>query len=246
MRAVIIDDEASLRESTTTLLSIYSPDIEIVGQAGGVKSGIQLIKDTNPDLVFLDVEMPDGMGFDVVHSFRDRKFAVIFITGHNEYAVKAFRLSAIDYIMKPVDPDLLEKAVNKVRHSFANGMMELQMKALESNFGQKKLKRIVLKDAEKVYLISLDEIIRCESSDNYTSFYLSDQRVILVSTTLKEYENLLGDQGFFRCHQSHLINLTFFDHFERKTGGTLTMKDGSIIPVASRKRDTLMKALESM
>ena len=117
MRAVIVDDEISLRESTNTLLSIYCPDIEVVGLASGVKEGIQLIKETAPDIAFLDIEMPDGLGFDIVHAFPQRNFSVIFVTGHNEYAVKAFKFSAIDYILKPIGPDDLERAVNKAKES---------------------------------------------------------------------------------------------------------------------------------
>ncbi len=246
MRTVIIDDEASLRESTKTLLSIYTPEVEIVGQAGGVKEGIELIKSTDPDLVFLDVEMPDGTGFDVVHFFKERKFVVVFITGHDAYAVKAFKLSAIDYIMKPVDPELLEKAVMKAKYNLATENLDLHMKALQSNTASKRFNRIILKDAEKVFLISLDEIIRCESSGNYSRFHLTNDRTILVSTTLKEYETLLSDQGFFRPHQSHLINVTFFEHFERKTGGKITMRDGSQIPVSSRKREPLIELLQNL
>ena len=246
MRAVIIDDETSLRESTSTLLSIYCPDIEIIGQAANVRDGIQLIQSVNPDLAFLDVEMPDGTGFDIVHAFRDRNFGVIFITGHDEYAVKAFRLSAIDYILKPIDPDELEKAVEKAKSSYISGEAGLHIKALESNIGEKRLQRIILKDSEKVYLVGVDEIIRCESDDNYTKFYLTEERKIMVSTTLKEYENLLAGQDFFRCHQSHLINLNFFDHFDKREGGSVHMKDGSMLPVSVRKRDQLMKALEEL
>ncbi|MEQ9307195.1 MAG: LytTR family DNA-binding domain-containing protein [Marinoscillum sp.] len=246
MRAVIIDDEASLRESTQTLLSIYCPEIEIVGQADCVKAGISLIQSTDPDLAFLDVEMPDGTGFDIVHSFRERNFAVIFITGHDDYAVKAFKLSAIDYILKPIDPEELERAVNKAKASIEAGITGLQMKALESNLSKKKVERIVLKDSEKIYLIGVDEIIRCESEDNYTRFYLTEKRVIMVSTTLKEYETLLGAQDFFRCHQSHLINLNYFAHYDKREGGSVKMKDGSALPVSVRKREQLMKALEQL
>lgn len=246
MRAVIIDDEASVRESTLTLLSIYCPDVEVIGQASGVKDGIRLIKDLKPDLAFLDVEMSDGTGFDVVYSFRERDFAVIFITGHNEYAVKAFRLSAIDYILKPLDPEDLEEAVNKARANYQAGLMGLQMKALESNLSENSIQRLLLKDAEKIYLISVDEIIRCESDDNYTRFYLTQERKIMVSTTLKEYETLLTGRDFFRCHQSHLINLNYFDHYDKREGGSVVMKDGSILPVSVRRKDLLIKALEEL
>ena len=215
MRAVIIDDEASVRESTQTLLSIYCPDIEVIGQASGVKEGIALIQEKKPDLAFLDVEMSDGTGFDVVYSFKDRDFAIVFVTGHNEYAVKAFRLSAIDYILKPIDPEDLEKAVAKARQNFQATLAGLQMKALESNLSESRPQRILLKDSEKIYLIDIKDIVRCESDDNYTRFYLTKNRKVMVSTTLKEYENMLSGQDFFRCHQSHLINLNYFDHYDK-------------------------------
>ncbi|HCX22038.1 MAG: DNA-binding response regulator [Flammeovirgaceae bacterium] len=246
MRAVIVDDEISLRESTNTLLSIYCPDIEVVGLASGVKEGIQLIKETAPDIAFLDIEMPDGLGFDIVHAFPQRNFSVIFVTGHNEYAVKAFKFSAIDYILKPIDPDDLERAVNKAKESHEKTISGIQLKALEQNLEQKKLSKIVLKDSEKVYLVDTGEIIRCESSDNYTKFFLTEDRTILVSTTLKEYENLFSGQYFFRCHQSHLINLIYFDHYDKREGGSVVMKNGDILPVSVRKKDQLMKALQEL
>ncbi|WP_258100498.1 LytR/AlgR family response regulator transcription factor [Marinoscillum pacificum] len=246
MRAVIVDDEPSLRESTKTLLSIYCPDIEVVGVASGVKEGIQLIKDITPDLAFLDIEMQDGLGFDIIHAFPQRDFSVIFVTGHNEYAVKAFKFSAIDYILKPIDPDDLERAVNKAKESHEKTISGIQLKALEQNLGQKQLSKVVLKDSEKVYLVDTTEIIRCESSDNYTHFYLTDNRTILVSTTLKEYENMFNGQYFFRCHQSHLINLTYFDHYDKREGGSVVMKNGDTLPVSVRKKDQLMKALQAL
>lgn len=246
MQALIIDDEPSLRESTATLLSIYCPDIEVVGTAGGVKQAISLIKAVKPDLIFLDVEMPDGTGFDVIHAFPERDFAVIFITGHNEYAIKAFKFSAIDYILKPLDPDDLERAVKKARQSFNPALSAFQLSALQSNLEKSKPNRIVLKDANHVYLVEVDEIIRCESDDNYTRFFLTDNRSILISTTLKDYENLLAAHHFFRCHQSHLVNLRFFSKFDKREGGSMHLKDGNVLPVSTRKREQLMKILETL
>ena len=246
MRAVVIDDEDSVRESTQTLLAIYCPDVEVVGTASGVKSGIECIKNEKPDLVFLDVEMKDGTGFDVAYSFPRRDFSIIFVTGHNEYALKAFKCSAIDYLLKPVDPEDLEKAVSKAKTASRHDLNQLQMKALEGNLSEKKLNRILLKDAEKVYLIDVNEIIYCESDDNYTRFHISDNRVILVSTTLKEYESLFSDLDFFRCHQSYLINLRYFDYLDKREGGSVRMKNGDVLPVSVRKRESLIKALESI
>lgn len=246
MRAVIVDDEPSLRESTKTLLGIYCPDIELIGEADGVKSGVELIRKLQPDLAFLDIEMKDGLGFDIIHAFPQRNFAVIFVTGHNEYAVKAFKFSALDYILKPIDPDDLERAVEKAKDKHERAISGIQLKALESNLTQKTLSKVVLKDSEKVYLVDTSEIIRCESNDNYTRFTLTEGRKILVSTTLKEYETMFSGNYFFRCHQSHLINLSFFDHYDKREGGSVVMKNGDYLPVSVRKKDQLMKALETL
>jgi two-component system, LytTR family, response regulator len=245
MRAVVIDDESNLRQTTKALLSVYCPEVEVLGEADGVATGMALIKSQKPDLVFLDVEMADGTGFDIMHAFPQRDFAVIFITAHDDYAVRAFKFSAIDYILKPIDPDDLERAVKKAIKKLDSGVSGLHLKALESNLKVPKLKRIVLRDAEKVYLVDISEIIRCESDDNYTNFYLTEGRKILVSNTLKEYETLFVNHDFFRCHQSHLINLHFFDHFDKREGGSICLKDGSVLPVSVRKREQLMKVLES-
>lgn len=246
MRAVIVDDEPSLRESTKTLLSIYCPEVTVVGEADGVKAAVELIQSSKPDLVFLDIEMRDGLGFDVLHVFPDRAFAVIFVTGHNEYAVKAFKISAIDYLLKPIDPEELERAVTKAQTSMHRSVSGVQIQTLQHQLNNRELTKIVLKDSEKVYLIDIAEIVRCESSDNYTRFFLTDKRSILVSTTLKEYEKLLDSQSFFRTHQSHLVNLRHMDHYDKREGGTLVMKDQSRLPVSVRKKEQLLKALEKL
>ena len=246
MRAVIIDDEASLRESNQTLLAIYCPEIEVVAMADGVKSGIATIQKEQPDLVLMDVEIKDGTGFDVVSAFPNRDFAVIFITGHDEYALKAFKFSAIDYLLKPIDPDELVKAVNKAKKSHEQGLSGLQLKTLESNLAKKKLERILLRDAEKVYLIDINDITRCSADDNYTRFFIMDGKELLISNTLKEYETLFDGLDFFRCHQSHLINLKYFSYYEKKEGGIIHMKDGSTVPVSVRKKDQLLKILETL
>ena len=246
MRAVIIDDESSLRESNQTLLAIYCPEIDVVAMADGVKAGIATIQKEQPDLVLLDVEMKDGTGFDVVSAFPNRDFAVIFITGHDEYALKAFKFSAVDYLLKPIDPDELVKAVKKAETSLSQGLSALQLKTLETNLSKKKLERILLRDSEKVYLIDIKDIIRCTADDNYTRFYLHDGKELLISNTLKEYETLFDGLDFFRCHQSHLINLKYFAFFEKKDGGIIHMKDGSTVPVSVRKKDQLLKMLETL
>jgi len=246
MRIVLVDDDVNVIENMKTLLSIYSPDDQVVAEANGVKSGVECLKMHRPDLLLLDVEMQDGTGFDLLSIYGELDFKVIFVTGHDAYAIRAFKYSAIDYLLKPVDPDDLVAAIHKAR-SMADKEQNLQVTNLIQNkrtTGQDQ--KIVLKDSEAVYLVSVKEIIRCESDTNYTRFFLVDGRTLMVSKTLKEFDTLFQDQHFFRAHQSHLINLMHFDKYDKKDGGTLFMKDGSQLPVAVRKKEALIEALERM
>ncbi|UXX79969.1 LytTR family DNA-binding domain-containing protein [Reichenbachiella carrageenanivorans] len=244
MRIVLIDNDATVRENLNILINIYAPDLKIVGEASGVQEGLACIRANKPDLVLLDVEMNDGTGFDLLAMYGTLDFKLIFVTGHNEYAIKAFKYSAIDYLLKPVDPDELSKAIAKAQQAFDAQDQNLRVANLVQNQQSSCAnQKIVLKDAETVYLVDVTDIIRCESETNYTKFYLIDGRMIMVSRTLKEFDQLLKGQSFFRAHQSHLINLHQFDRYEKKEGGMIYMKDGSTLPVAVRKKDALMSAL---
>lgn len=245
MRAVIIDDDPSMRENLNSLLSIYCVDITLVGEADGVKSGVDLIRTVNPDLVFMDIEMKDGTGFDVLSISGKPTFKLIFVTGHDQYAIKAFKFSAIDYILKPVDPDDLIRAVDKARRT-SMAMNKLQIETLVTNRAVGKSKKMVLNDAQNTYLITIENIIRCESDVNYTRFFLSDHKSILVSKTLKSFDELLDEYGFFRCHQSHLINLNYFDRYEKTEGGMVHLKNGEVVPISVRKKEELMSKLSKL
>jgi two-component system LytT family response regulator len=247
MRIILIDDEEVVRDNLKTLLAIYSPESVVIAEADGVQSGLECLKANKPDLLLLDVEMKDGTGFDLLSFYGELDFKVVFVTGHNGYAIKAFKYSAIDYLLKPVDPDDLISALSKVNEQNNHAELNLKVSNLTENkksvFAEKK---IVLKDAETVYLITVKDIIRCQSETNYTRFYLIDGRKILVSRTLKEFASLFEDQLFFRAHQSHLINLHHFDRYDKKEGGIVYMKDGTTLPVAVRKKESLMSALENL
>lgn len=247
MRLVIIDDDKVVRENLKTLLSIYAPDNEIIAEADGVQTGLACLKKYKPDLLLLDIEMKDGSGFDLLSFYGELDFKVIFVTGHNGHAIKAFKFSALDYVLKPVDPDDLKAAIEKAEESSYKQEQGLKVANLVSNTKTSNSdQKIVLKDAESVYLVTIKDIIRCESETNYTRFFLTDGRVIMVSKTLKEYDGLFEDQSFFRAHQSHLINLLHFDKYEKKEGGIVHMKDGNKVPVAVRKKEALMSALKKL
>ncbi|SMD33170.1 two component transcriptional regulator, LytTR family [Reichenbachiella faecimaris] len=247
MRLVLIDDESTVRENLKILLNMYTPHAKVVGEASGVQEGLTCIKLNHPDLVLLDVEMKDGTGFDLLAMYGKIDFKLIFVTGHNEYAIKAFKYSAIDYVLKPIDPDDLKAAIGKASEHFDEQELNLKVSNLVGNKNTvNEQQNVILKDAENVYLVAVEDIIRCESEANYTKFFLSDGRKLIISKTLKEYDQLFAGQSFFRAHQSHLINLNHFDRYEKKEGGIVYMKDGSVLPVAVRKKEALMIRLQSL
>ncbi|MGL1886236.1 MAG: LytTR family DNA-binding domain-containing protein [Reichenbachiella sp.] len=246
MRAVLVDDDISVIENLKTLLSIYFPEVEVVDFAQGVKTGIACIKKNKPDLVLLDVEMQDGTGFDLLALYGDIDFQLIFVTGHNGFAIKAFKYSALDYVLKPVDPEDLSSAIEKAKVATSQEQQIKVNSFVQNQSAADPDKKIVLKDSEAVYLVTINDIVRCESDGNYTNFYLVDGRKLTISKTLKEYDSMFKRSFFFRAHQSHLINLHHFDRMVKKDGGIVYMKDGSELPVAVRKKDALMTALSSI
>ena len=247
MRAIIVDDEDAVRETTRMFMELYVQEVEILEECANVADGYEAICRLRPDLVLLDIEMPGGTGFDLLSKFEEVDFDVIFITGHNDYAIKAFKFSAVDYLLKPLDPEDLINAIDRLKSHRHKADRELRWQALLEGQEQEQLPaKIVLSDADNLYLVETMEIVRCQSEGNYTHFFLSDGRELLISRTLKEYDAMLAGDVFFRAHQSHLINLNFFTQYSKKEGGYIVMKDGSEIPLAVRKRDALLKALRTI
>jgi two-component system LytT family response regulator len=248
LRAVVIDDIDSIRIKNIGVIKSSCPNIAIIGQANSVESGVNLIKQIVPDIVFLDVEMPDGTGFDLLQKLKPINFKVIFITGYEDFAIRAFRFSAIDYLLKPLDPNDLIEAVSKAEEALTKGVMELKLNTLFSNLERpKNLQKLVLKTAEKIYSVNIQDIVNCESDKNYTTFYFINAPKLVVSTTLKEYETLLKPFQFFRAHQSHLINMLYFDHFIKTDGGnTIVMKNKNAIPLAIRKKEEFLALVDNL
>lgn len=247
LRAIIIDDIHNIRQKNMAVIKQHCPDVAIIAEADSVASGVAAIRKYLPDLVFLDVEMSDGTGFDLLQQLKPIDFKVIFITAFQEFAIKAFRFSAIDFLLKPIDPADLIEAVKKARETLSKEMLELQFSTLFSNIERpRNLQKIILKTAEKVYSINVQDIIRCESTKNYTTFYMLNGQKLLVSTTLKEYETMLLPLGFFRTHQSHLINMLYFDHYVKTDSGSIIMKDKTVIPLSVRKKEEFLNVLSSL
>ncbi len=248
MKAVVVDDEFFSRQTVTDLLNDNFKDIEVVGQADSVKTAVELIPSLKPDLVFLDVDLTDGTGFDILNLLKPIDFKIIFITAHQEYAMKAIKFSAFDYILKPVSESELKAAVERVLADKNSANYQLKMDAFFYNAEniRKEGKKIVLKTSESIHLVSVCDIIRCEADNNYTTFYLATGERIVISHGLKEYEDLLGSYGFFRVHQSHLINLKFIARFDKKDGGYVILTDKSQIPVSQRKKQKLLEVIEGL
>lgn len=248
LRAIVIDDIESIRKRHITLIKANCPNISIIGQADSVESGVKLVSQLSPDIVFLDVEMPDGTGFDLLQKLKPFQFKVIFITGYEDFAIRAFRFSAIDYLLKPLDAVHLVEAVKKAEESMGKEVFDMKLNNLFSNLERpKNLQKLILKTAEKIYSVNIQDIVNCESDTNYTTFNFINAPKLVVSTNLKEYEALLGPHNFFRTHQSHLINMAYFDHFIKTDGGnTIVMKNKTTIPLSVRKKEDFLILLENL
>lgn len=246
LKTLIIDDENKARDTIKDMLNIYCPEVTVIGEADSVLSGINAIKKLKPDLVFLDIKMPDGTGFDLLNRLDNKPFSLIFLTAFDEYAVKAFRFSAVDYLLKPLDPDELMTSIERVVESKENENQHID--ALLNNLKSIKNdnKKIVLKTAESIFLVNVSDIIRCESTGNYTQFIILNQKPVLVSKTLKEYDDILTDYNFFRVHQSHLVNLNHIIRLDKADGGTLVLTNDHTVPVSTRKKEALVKALSEI
>jgi two-component system LytT family response regulator len=245
-KALIIDDENRTRELIAKMITSFGLDIEAIPAGENVQSGIKAIEEIKPDIVFLDIQMPDGTGFDLLRSVKNKNFEVVFITAHEEFAIKAIKFSALDYLLKPIDPSELRAAVERAIKAVDDKKEDSQFEALQHNIQPSQKRRLVLKTQESVYVVELHEIIRCEADRNYTSFFLVGGKKILVSKTLKEYETLLSSHNFLRVQQSHLINLDYVDRYDKGNGGSVVMKDGSEVPLSPAKREIFFKILENL
>lgn len=246
IKILIIDDEKRTRDLISKMILSFGYPVQTITEGESVATGIAAIEKHKPDLVLLDIQMPDGTGFDVIKGVKSKEFEVIFITAHEEFAIKAIRFSALDYILKPVDPDELHSALERAMNALKTKPATNQYEALQYNTQPSQKRRLVLKTQESVFVVELDNIIRCEADRNYTTFFLDSGNKIFVSKTLKEYEMLLSGHQFLRVQQSHLINLNFVERYDKADGGAVVMKDGSQVPLSTSKRDIFFSILENL
>jgi two-component system LytT family response regulator len=222
----------------------------VVGQVEEVAQGVNALHQLKPDVLFLDIQLTDGTGFDILEQFQKQfgkpNFQVIFITAHEQYALKAFRFSALDYLLKPIDLDDLQQVIEKIRKNKNQVSEYKNIEVLLEHLSQKtSSKRMALPTAEGIHLFDIKDIIRIESSDNYSIFYFKNNEKIMVSKTLKDYEDLLTPHGFERIHQSHLINMSYLKSFLKKDS-YVVMIDGKQLPVAIRKKDKLQQIINQL
>lgn len=245
--AVIIDDIDNSRITLTHDLEEYCPQIKIIGEADGVKTGIDEIRAKKPDVVFLDIQLGDGTGFDILEQIGYIDFQVIFTTALDSYGIKAIKFSALDYLLKPVDPDELVEAVKKLEQNVKKDKIKSSIDLLLENIRDINPagKRIALNSADKVHLVNVSDIIRCESRGAYTIFFLKNKEQIVDTKNLKEYELLLEEYSFIRVHHSHLINFNYLKEFIKKDGGYAIMTDNTQVPVSFRKRNKLLDMIRS-
>ncbi|MBA4153336.1 LytTR family DNA-binding domain-containing protein [Flavobacterium sp.] len=250
--AILIDDDANLRAGMRQLLSMYAPEINVLGEAESVQSGVEAINLLQPQVIFLDIQLSDGTGFDLLEKLAEMNgkisSQVVFITAHEQYAIKAFRFSALDFLLKPVDPEELQKVIHKIKNVLAKSDNYAHIDLLLENIRRKvdNFKRIALSTSDGIHLFEISDIIRCESEDNYTKFFIKNNKPILISKTLKEYEDLLTEHGFERIHQSHLINLVYLKSYIKRDGGYVVMADNSNLPISQRKKERLQELLKTL
>jgi len=247
MKVLIVDDESAARENAKLLLANQYPEVLLCGEAMDVKTAYEAILVHQPDLVLLDIDLPDGDAFDLLKKFSQINFGIIFITAHEQYALQAIKFSALDYLLKPYTSGEFADAMRRAaQREQQNGLQARFSTLLQNMQTRNEPVKMVLRTSESIHVVVVNDIIRLEADGNYTRFFLNSRNPILVSKNLKEYELLLENHGFFRSHQSHLVNSRHLVCFHKADGGALGMSDQSRVPVATRFRDRVMRQLEHL
>jgi two-component system LytT family response regulator len=244
-KALIVEDELRSREFLKNLVSEFCPELEVTGTATNVDEAVAFINEQSPDIVFMDIEMQTGTGFDVLQRIQHRNFHVIFTTAYDHYAIKAIKFSAVDYLLKPINLEELQEAVKKavqhIRQDADENRIELLIRNLRRPAGEDY--SISLSTSEGVEFVQLGQIIRLEANGPYSTFFLKGDRKIMVSKNLKEYEILLSDHGFFRIHNSHIINLREVRKMVKTDGGYAVMNDNSMITISPKKKEEFISLM---
>lgn len=247
IKAVIIEDETKSRELLSTLITKHCEGISVVATAENVETGVNAIRKFSPQIIFLDISMPDGSGFDLLGKVQDMKFDVIFTTATDKYALKAIKYSALDYLLKPIDVEELKNAVNKMAEKKTNLSSVENLAFLLQNLKQSNdnYNKITLPTGNAYEIVTVKDIIRCEAEGSYTNFYLANGKKMMVSASLKHYEDLLPEKDFIRVHHHHLINMNHVVRFLKVDGGYAVMSDNTQVEISRRKKDSFLQKLNS-
>ena len=253
LKAIIVDDQLkAIKTLRQDLLFLFPNSVQVIGESTTIEEAVILFKEFKPDLIFLDIDLKIGTGFDFlkqISAFDYANYDIIFTTAFNQFAIKAIKYSAFDYLLKPVDRDELENSINRLiscrttKQTKSKIELILETEAIATN---SKEKRIALTTAEEIHFVKIKDILRCEASHNYTTFYLVNSQKILVAKTIKEYEGILKYHSFVRTHQSHLVNLNYVSSFIKEDGGVLLMNNKVRVPVSRRKKEEVILALKQL
>ncbi|WP_318312125.1 LytR/AlgR family response regulator transcription factor [Flagellimonas crocea] len=248
LKAVIIEDEKHSRETLKSMLEEFCKGVQVIAMAGSVEEGVKVLSIYSPDIVFLDIELQSGVGFDVLNQIKDPNFEVIFTTAFEKYAIKAIKFSSLDYLLKPIDLDELQQAVEKARTRMDTNVYREQLDTLMQSVNKGKLRpeKICLATTAGMEFIAIDDIIACKADGSYTCFMLEDENTLLVSKHLKEYENLLAEHQFMRIHNSYVINLKKVKKYVKSDGGYLIMSNDLEVNISPRKKDDLIEAMKKL
>jgi two-component system, LytTR family, response regulator len=245
IKSIIVDDESNNIENLQQIIKTWCPQIDVVATASNAGDAIAAIKANQPHLLFLDIQMPGQSGFDVLRAFDKIDFEVIFITAYDKYGIQAIKFSALDYLLKPIDIAefklAIEKATQKINSRQQNHSIENLLEYIKT--GQKETPKITLPTLTEIRYVKITDIVRCEASNNYTTFYLQSGEQVLVCKTLKEFADILKPHHFVRTHQSHLVNVQFVKSYLKEDGGTLLLSDQTKIPISRQNREMVKDAL---
>lgn len=244
--AILVDDLPAALTLLENDIQQKHPSLEIIGKAAGVVEAAKLLRKKQPDILFLDIMLGDGTGFDILEIFPDLKSKIIFVTASDEFAIRAFKFAAIDYVLKPYSDADLKNAIDKAKQQIQPDSEQLSVLKQSITAPNQRPKKISLHTLDKIVVVDLDEIVRCESDNNYTKFFFQDGSRILVTKTLKFFSDMLKNYQFLRVHQSHLVNVKYVKEFIKSDGGYLVLKDKNTVPVSVRKRTEVIEALNTI
>ena len=249
LKIFIAEDETNTLNFISNIIKNYTPNTELIGSSKTVKKAVSFLNSNEINLALFDINFPDGTSFDILKQLKSYNFSIIFITAHEKHAIRAIKFSAADFLLKPLNPKELIAAIQKIQDKKKEkSQNKLMIESLISGFESpaKSYKKIILKTAERIQVVEIKDIMRCESDGSYTIFFITENRKIIVSKSLKEYDEILCDFEFIRTHKSHLVNLNYITSYEKSDGGYIKMKDNKKIPVSVRKRDFVLNALENI